>query len=284
MDSILQKTGKKLFEKHLEKYAPEDPLYEFYTDDKGREKRRKRDLPPGLSKRDARILRSVKRRAHYLDKGISLCGLRVGWTFFIGLIPLAGDVADALLNYLLVVRPARRADIPGWLLRRMLLNNAVSAGVGTIPIAGDVALAMFKANSRNAALLEEFLRIRGAEFIKAAGADAVHPEDASGRGWFGGGGKKKGKSAGAAPLPAADLEQVKPGAGMSGDEMQRALPSGSKKKTAQANIEVAPTAGEASKKGSPQSGASFGFFGRKKSTATKSTTKGRFVENVDSEA
>lgn len=230
----------------------------------------------------------MKRRAHYLDKGISLCGLRVGWTFFIGLVPLAGDVADALLNYLLVVRPARRADIPGWLLRRMLLNNAVSAGVGTIPIAGDVALAMFKANSRNAALLEEFLRIRGAEFIKAAGADAVHPEDAGGRGWFGGGGKKgKSKGKGAAPLPAADLEQIKPGAGMSGDEMQQALPTSSGKTTqASPAAAVAPATGEAAKKGSPQSGASFGFFGRKKSAAAKSAApangaKGRFVENVD---
>ena len=57
--------------------------------------------------------------------------------------------------------------IPNWLLRRMLTTNAVSAGVGFIPIAGDVALAAFKANSRNAALLEEYLRIRGEEFLKA---------------------------------------------------------------------------------------------------------------------
>jgi hypothetical protein len=48
----------------------------------------------------------------------------------------------------------------------MLMNNAVSIAVGLIPIAGDVVLAIFKANSRNAALLEEFLRIRGDEFIK----------------------------------------------------------------------------------------------------------------------
>jgi hypothetical protein len=48
----------------------------------------------------------------------------------------------------------------------MLMNNAVSVTVGLIPIAGDVVLAVFKANSRNAALLEEFLRIRGEEFIK----------------------------------------------------------------------------------------------------------------------
>lgn len=46
------------------------------------------------------------------------------------------------------------------------MNNAVSIAVGLVPVAGDVVLAVFKANSRNAALLEEFLRIRGEEFIK----------------------------------------------------------------------------------------------------------------------
>lgn len=141
-------------------------MYETYIDKKGRERRRKRELPPGLSERDARILRSVKRRAHYLDKGFNLCGLRFGWTFIIGIIPGAGDVADAALNYYLVVRKARQAEIPDWLLARMLMNNAVSAAVGFVPLIGDVVLAAFKANSRNAALLEEYLRIRGEEFLK----------------------------------------------------------------------------------------------------------------------
>lgn len=44
-----------------------------------------RELPPGLSARDAKILKSVKRRAHYLDKGFNLCGMRFGWTFIIGM-------------------------------------------------------------------------------------------------------------------------------------------------------------------------------------------------------
>lgn len=48
----------------------------------------------------------------------------------------------------------------------MLLNNAVSAAAGFVPILGDVVLAAYKANTRNAALLEEFLRIRGEEFLK----------------------------------------------------------------------------------------------------------------------
>lgn len=41
----------------------------------------------------------------------------------------------------------------------------VSAGVGLVPIAGDIALAVWKANSRNAKLLELHLRKIGQENI-----------------------------------------------------------------------------------------------------------------------
>lgn len=106
--------------------------------------------------------------------------MRFGWTFVIGLIPVVGDVADASLNYFLVVRKAKQAEIPEWLWRRMLVNNAVSAAVGFVPVVGDIALATFKANSRNSALLEEFLTIRGQEAMKAQsvrikGAEGVKP-------------------------------------------------------------------------------------------------------------
>ncbi|KAG2146092.1 uncharacterized protein EDB93DRAFT_1149610 [Suillus bovinus] len=196
MTSYLQKAGTRLFEKNLEQYRPEDPLYEFYTDKHGKQRRRKRAIPPGLSARDAKILKSVQRRAHYLDKGFSICGLRFGWTFIIGIIPGAGDVADVTLNYFLVVRKARQAELPGWLVRRMLLNNAISALSGLVPVAGDVVMAVFKANSRNAALLEEFLRIRGDEFLK------MQADEAQGTGQS---------------VPKKDSQQVKPGAGMSDD-------------------------------------------------------------------
>ena len=48
----------------------------------------------------------------------------------------------------------------------MLLNMALSAGIGLVPVVGDVGIAVFKTNSRNAALLEEYLRIRGEEYLK----------------------------------------------------------------------------------------------------------------------
>lgn len=110
------------------------------------------------------MLRKIQRRAHYLDKGFYVCGIRFGWTFLIGLIPGAGDVVDATLNYTLVLRPSKNdLDLPDWLVRKMVVNNVVSAGVGLIPIAGDIVLAMWKANSRNAKLVEEFLRVKGEE-------------------------------------------------------------------------------------------------------------------------
>ncbi|KAI0264499.1 hypothetical protein BC834DRAFT_883395 [Gloeopeniophorella convolvens] len=175
MPDILEKAGRKLFARHLQQYTPADPLYENYVDKRGRTKRRKRELPPGLSDRDAKILLSVKRRAHYLDKGFNLCGMRFGWTFIIGIVPGVGDAADAALGYFLVVRKARKAELPRWLTQRMMLNLGVATSVGLVPLVGDVLLAAFRANSRNAALLEEYLRVR------AAGAPAASGE-ASGSG------------------------------------------------------------------------------------------------------
>jgi hypothetical protein len=85
---IAQKAGLSIFAKHMKNYEPVDPLYEDYVDKKGRTRRRKRELPPGLSERDAKILRKVKFRAHHLDKGFKVCGARFGWTAVIGLIPV----------------------------------------------------------------------------------------------------------------------------------------------------------------------------------------------------
>ncbi|KAG6896647.1 hypothetical protein C0992_006911 [Termitomyces sp. T32_za158] len=191
MTVLLSKAVKRVFEKHLEQYAPQDPLYEFYTDSKGKQKRKKaeqRPLPPGLSPRDAKILQSLKRRAHYMDKGFHICGLQFGWTFLIGLIPVIGDIVNAWLNYYLVIRKAKQADLPPWLLQQMHLNNIVSAAVGCVPFIGDVVVAVYKSNSRNVALVEEMLRLRGEEYTRQQEG-------------------KEGK------LSSRDVEQVKPGSG-----------------------------------------------------------------------
>lgn len=164
---LANKVTKRLVSGHAKKYEPEDPLYEFYTTADGKQKRRKRALPPGLTRKQAKLLKKIKKRAHYLDKGFSICGLRFGWTFFIGIVPGLGDLVNALLNHTLVVRPVKKEldEFPDWLIRQMIVNNAISTGVGFVPLVGDVVMAAWRTNSRNAKLLEELLRLRGEENI-----------------------------------------------------------------------------------------------------------------------
>lgn len=57
-------------------------------------------------------------------------------------------------------------SLPPWLTNRMLGNQAIATVIGFVPLIGDVGVAIFKTNSRNAALLEEYLRVRGEEFLK----------------------------------------------------------------------------------------------------------------------
>ncbi|GAA5884239.1 hypothetical protein JCM6882_002191 [Rhodosporidiobolus microsporus] len=165
---VAKKVGRTALGSHLNQYEPADPHYETYQDKRGRERRRKRAIPPGLSKRDERILRSVRRRAHYLDKGFSLCGFRFGWTFLLGLIPGAGDIAQFLLGYWLVLKKCKEAELPFTLVQRMTFNQTVGLGIGLVPLVGDICLAVWKANSRNAALLEDFLIRRAAKQASSA--------------------------------------------------------------------------------------------------------------------
>ncbi|CDR99856.1 uncharacterized protein SPSC_01751 [Sporisorium scitamineum] len=164
---LASKVTKRFVGSQAKKYEPEDPLYEFYTAPNGKQKRRKRALPPGLTRKQAKLLKKIKKRAHYLDKGFHLCGLRFGWTFFIGIVPGLGDVVNAILNHTLVVNPVKKEfeDRPDWLIRQMMFNNAVSTGVGFVPLVGDVVMAAWRTNSRNAKLLEELLRLKGEENI-----------------------------------------------------------------------------------------------------------------------
>ena len=54
----------------------------------GKFKKRRKALPPGISKHDAKVLTKVKRRAYRLDMSLfNCCGVRFGWSSVIGIIP-----------------------------------------------------------------------------------------------------------------------------------------------------------------------------------------------------
>ena len=72
---------------------------------------------------------------------------------YVGLVlPGIGDLIGAALGVYAVLL-ARRRGAPKSLLARMLLNLAVDAAGGAIPVLGDIWDFVFKAHARNLALL-----------------------------------------------------------------------------------------------------------------------------------
>lgn len=68
------------------------------------------------------------------------------------LLPGAGDLIGSLLGLYLVVIAVRRRMSPV-IVARMLLNLALDAALGAIPLIGDIADFAYKANEHNLALL-----------------------------------------------------------------------------------------------------------------------------------
>ncbi|KAL5598807.1 hypothetical protein BROUX41_003859 [Berkeleyomyces rouxiae] len=159
------------------KFGTEDPYFESVPATRlngkpnGKTVRRKKAIPPGLSEHDAKVLTKVKRRAYRLDMCLcNCCGIRFGWSSVIGLIPAIGDVIDTLLA-LMVFRTCNQVEggLPASLRARMLLNIMIDFGVGLVPFLGDVVDAVFRANTRNAALLEAHLREVGRKSLRKSG-------------------------------------------------------------------------------------------------------------------
>jgi hypothetical protein len=69
------------------------------------------------------------------------------------LFPGVGDLLGSSLG-LYIVGIAVRKGLPAIVLARMLLNLAIDAAVGAVPVAGDLFDVAFKANRRNMLLLE----------------------------------------------------------------------------------------------------------------------------------
>jgi len=181
MASLVAKiVGKKILGETVKnKFGKEDPYFESVPATKlgrdgkptGKVKKRRKALPPGISEHDGQILTKVKRRAYRLDLALfSICGVRFGWGSAIGLIPAIGDVLDALLA-MLVLKTCRKVEggLPAAVQMKMLMNVALDFVVGLVPFAGDLLDAMYRANTRNAILLEEHLREKGRANLKKAG-------------------------------------------------------------------------------------------------------------------
>jgi hypothetical protein len=104
----------------------------------------------------AERIQRLRTLAWLLDNSIPLPGgYRIGIDALIGLVPGVGDAVGALISAY-IVNEARALGAPRSVLLRMISNVMIETVIGSIPFAGDLFDAAFKANTRNLALLARY--------------------------------------------------------------------------------------------------------------------------------
>jgi hypothetical protein len=104
---------------------------------------------------DGRGLDALRRWARIFDSAFHIpgTGITFGIDPIIGLIPGIGDLASPIFS-LFFIWHGVRLGVPRVVLARMVLNVLIDAGVGAIPVVGDLFDFGWKANDWNLALLE----------------------------------------------------------------------------------------------------------------------------------
>lgn len=113
---------------------------------------------PGLSPSRADTVMRLDALSRLLDNAFVIPGttIRFGLDGIIGLVPGIGDlVTTALSSYIII--EARRLGLPRRKIARMIANVAFDAAVGIVPVVGDAADVLFKANRRNMRIIREHL-------------------------------------------------------------------------------------------------------------------------------
>ncbi len=97
----------------------------------------------------------VRALARLLDSAVRIpgTGIRLGLDSIVGLVPGIGDLAGAAMSGYIVLAAARMGVTPA-VVARMILNLGVDTVVGSVPLLGDLFDVGFRANTRNAALLD----------------------------------------------------------------------------------------------------------------------------------
>lgn len=84
---------------------------------------------------------------------------------------------------MMVLRTCQQVEggLPKDVQAKMMFNIIVDFGVGLVPFLGDIVDALFRANTKNAVVLENHLREKGLRNLKAAGhrTPPIDPTDAN---------------------------------------------------------------------------------------------------------
>ncbi|WP_137286146.1 DUF4112 domain-containing protein [Halorussus salinisoli] len=106
------------------------------------------DEPPGMER--------VRVIADLLDEAIEIPGInyKIGLDPILGILPVGGDAVSAAISLYIVAEGARMGASRDTVLK-MLFNVGADAVIGSIPVLGTLIDAVWKANERNVALLED---------------------------------------------------------------------------------------------------------------------------------
>ena len=109
-----------------------------------------------LSRDEKGELAIVRLIRKWMDEAVTVPGtkLKVGLDAVIGLIPGVGDAGSAAIGAYML-NAAHKLGVPTIVMVRMLFNLFIDALIGLIPIVGDYLDVLYKANSKNAKLIEE---------------------------------------------------------------------------------------------------------------------------------
>ena len=110
-------------------------------------------------------LNQVRMIARMMDDSFRVPGtkIRFGLDTILGLVPGLGDVVTSAIS-LLIVHHAWQSGASKLTIARMLGNVGVDFLIGSVPVAGDLFDFAWKANRRNARLLEAHLNKRSGKW------------------------------------------------------------------------------------------------------------------------
>jgi uncharacterized protein DUF4112 len=106
-----------------------------------------------------RGLERLRKLTLLFDQAFGIPGtrFRFGLDALFGLVPGLGDLAGGIVA-VYALQVARRLRAPAEIQAHMLSNIALDALIGTVPVIGDIFDFVFKAQTRNLALLDDWMK------------------------------------------------------------------------------------------------------------------------------
>jgi hypothetical protein len=119
---------------------------------------RERDYPKARPYKDSQQAAAdalIERLAYIMDRSIPIGGgYSIGLDPIIGLVPGIGDLIGTAVSGFIIYQ-AQQAGVPKATVGRMMINVAVDALLGAIPLLGDLFDFAFKANQKNLELYRD---------------------------------------------------------------------------------------------------------------------------------